>query len=226
MPQQERLARLQDELHRIPGVHSARVVGNDVPSEIHIVASAVRPPKQLVRDIQSLSAAGFSMPIDHRIVSIVQLRDAPQPSEPQAGPEAEAESAPQNRARQPRRPVLERIVQANKGDQGWVKVTLRWSDGSTSEGSGAVGSTREARARGAAEALIGALAPVLGALGARLDVEHVVIHRLGTSDSVAVRAALHQRGAISPLIGSALVHDDAASAAVRALLHAINRKLR
>jgi hypothetical protein len=71
----ERLVRLEADLPKIQGVSSARVVGEDEPSEIHVVASTARPPKQIVRDVQSLANARFGIPIDHRIVSVVQLND-------------------------------------------------------------------------------------------------------------------------------------------------------
>ena len=202
------VARLEEELLRVPGVRSARVVGDDAPTEIHIVATHERSPKQLVRDVQSLAAAGYGMPIDHRIVSIVQLDEEPPPG---------AED---------RRPVLERVIFASKGPSGWVKVGLRWPDGSETEGAGVAGATREARARGAAAALVKALEPVLGASGAGFEVDHVVVHRVGQNDSVVVRGVYYESGSSTPLVGSALVYDDVASAAVRALLHAINRKLR
>lgn len=215
-----RLEQLQVELLRIPGVRSARVVGDELPTEIHIIASPERTAKQLVRDVQSLAAAGFEMPIDHRIVSVVQLREviAEAPTE-------RLRPLPAGEGRAEGRPILERVVQADKGDQGWVKVALQWPDGTVTEGVGESGMSRNARARGGAAALLHALGPALGARGARLDVEHVACQRVGAADTVMVRATYYRSGASAPLVGIALVHDDAAGAAVRALLHALNRRL-
>jgi hypothetical protein len=231
------LTQLEQDLLRVPGVRSARVVGEeDVPSEIHIVTTSKRSPKQVVRDVQSLAAAGFQIPIDHRIVSVVQLDDPPTPPPPPKQPEA---AAPPVTIRQEEpvsvpsasnghhdgRLVLERVVLASKGDSGWVKVALRWPDGQTTEGAGSAGASREARARGAATALLQALAPVLEARQARVDVDHVMIQRVGSSDSVLVRAVFYDRGTVTPLVGTALVYDDVATASVRAILQATNRKL-
>jgi hypothetical protein len=202
----ETLARLEADLRRIQGVQSARVVGDEEPTEIHVVSSPGRPAKQVVRDVQSLAAARFGLPIDHRIVSVVQLDQKP------------AAAAAQ-------RPVLDRVVVANKGDSGWVKVVLVWPDGRTTEGAGSVGATRVTRARGATSALVQALEPVIGERRRRLDVDHVMIYRIGSGDSVVVRAAWQESGSSAELIGSALVYDDVASAAVQALLQAVNRKL-
>jgi hypothetical protein len=212
----ERLERLEHDLGKVQGVMSARVIGEEEPAEIHIVSSLTRSPKQVVRDVQSLAAARFGMPIDHRIVSVVQLED----SQPAAAPEAPAlTEAPGGR------PILERVVVASKGESSWVKVALVWPDGETTEGAGTAGATRETRARGATVALLQALGEVLERRDASVDVDHVLIHRIGSSDSVLVRAVFRDGGAPTSLIGSAVVYDDVATAAVQALLQAINRKL-
>lgn len=201
---------------------SARVVGEEEPAEIHIVSSLHRSPKQVVRDVQSLAAARFGMPIDHRIVSVVQLDEEQEP--PAVAPDAiDADAAVGEGTGA--RPVLERVVVASKGDSSWVKVALVWPDGATTEGAGTAGATRETRARGATVALLQAVQPVLEERGSRVDVDHVLIHRIGSSDSVLIRAVFHDRGAPTPLVGSAVVYDDVATAAVQALLQAVNRKL-
>jgi hypothetical protein len=224
----EQLDRLETELKRIAGVKNARIVGTDNPEEIHIVATATRSPKQVVRDVQSLAAAGYGLPIDHRIVSIVQLEDAEPPAPPstikldQPVEEPIAAGAP---AHDDRRPVLERVVLGTRGSGGWVEVGLKWPDGTETDGSGTAGPSRETRARGAAKAVVKALEPVLAEKGIELELDQVLIHRMDSADSVFVRATFFEGGSATPVVGSAMVHDDVASAAVRALLHAVNRKL-
>lgn len=254
------LAKLEQDLLRVPGVRSARVIGTDVPSEIHIVTTSKRSPKQVVRDVQSLAAAGFGMPIDHRIVSVVQLDDPPPAPVDDIAPAKEDEATNKesretsvqtagddgslaevtkvdvtlgdvattngNEHDDGHRLVLDRVVLASKGDAGWVKVGLKWPDGHVTEGAGVAGATRDARARGASTALLDALTPALAAMNAKVDIDHLLIHRVGSNDSVLVRAMFYERGASTPLVGSALVHDDVATAAVRAILQAVNRKLR
>lgn len=224
-----RLAKLEENLLRVPGVKSVRVVGNDVPSEIHVVASTRRPPKQVVRDVQSLAAAGFGIPIDHRIVSVVQLEDAAPPPPPPPTRTIDVTDSATGSPAPPageQRLVLERVVLASKGESGWVKVALRWPDGKTTEGAGAAGSSREARARGAAAALLQALQPVANGLEIKIDVDQVVLQRLGAYDTVLARVVLYEKGNSTSLVGSALVYDDVASASVRAILQSLNRKLR
>lgn len=203
-------ARLEAEISRIAGVRTARIIGDDAPREIHVVADTSRSPKQLVRDIQSLSSAGFGISIDHRIVSVVQLAE---------------EGAAEVAVGESHRPALDRIVFAQKGDRGWVRVGLTWPDGSSTEGTGAAGSTRDARARAAVQAVQRAIEPVLEMLGAAIDVEQVLIQQTGPRDSVLVHLLYFEDGVETPLVGSAIVPDDVASAAARAMLQALNRKL-
>ena len=226
----EQLDQLEAELKKIAGVKNARIMGTDGPEEIHIVASATRSPKQVVRDVQSLAAAGYGLPIDHRIVSVVQLEDADPPSPPSTiklddAPVPEPAAVGAVVHHEERRPILERVVLGTKGNAGWVEVGLKWPDGTETDGSGTAGASRETRARGAAKALVHALEPVISERGLQLEVDQVLIHRMDSGDSVFVRATFFEGGNVTPVVGSALVHDDVASAAVRALLHAVNRKL-
>lgn len=227
----EQLDRLESELKKIAGVKNARIVGSEAPEEIHVVASVSRSPKQVVRDVQSLAAAGYGVSIDHRIVSVVQLEEADPPPPPSTiqleppvqEPAPSAVGAPAHH--DDRRPVLDRVVLGTRGSAGWVEVGLKWPDGTETDGSGSAGPSRETRARGAAKAVVNALEPVLAERGAELELDQVLIHRMDSADSVFVRATFFEGGSAIPIVGSAIVYDDVASAAVRALLHAVNRKL-
>jgi hypothetical protein len=214
------LSRFETEIKRVAGVSSARVVGKDAPSEIHIVASASRGPKQIVRDVQSLASAGFGIQIDHRIVSVVQLDEPAVPVEASVnGTVPASEDGHHNR------PVLDRVVLASKGNAGWVKVALRWPNGEVTEGVAAASSSREARARGALTALNQAMQQLLDERNAWVEVDNLAISSLGHDLSISVRAVWHEAGRATTLLGSAFVQDDIATAAVRAGLHALNRQL-
>jgi hypothetical protein len=199
---------LQSALLKIPDVQSAKIVGDKVPTEIHIVSSLKRNPKQIVRDVQSLTSAGFNLKIDHRIVSVVQLQE---------GPATTRES----RAR----PRVERVGLGSQGKSEWVEVTLAWPEGITTGGSGASGRSREARARGATTAVLECLDKRLSSMEATVEIDHILIQQIGSTDWVLVQAIFYQRGEVTPVLGSAHIHDDVATAAARALLNGINRKL-
>jgi hypothetical protein len=209
------LVKLEEDLKRVTGVRSARVVGVDSPSEIHIVATPGRSAKQLVRDVQSLASAGYGIEIDHRIVSIVQLEEEVQ----------QEISLASTNGHLPRRPVLDAVVLSSQGDTGWVKVTLKWPDGAATEGAAPATADRESRARAATTALVKALEPALKERQTQIDIQQVLVQHLGSGDSVLVQGAFQQGKLKNAFLGSALISDDVATAAVHALLQAINRKL-
>jgi hypothetical protein len=217
----ELLRALEADLLKISGVLSSRIVGDQTPTEIHIVANTDRSPKQVVRDVQSLAAARFGISIDHRIVSIVQIGDESQVQKPSTQELGHADVLTDDT----RRPLLDRVVFATKGNSGWVKVALRWPDGELTEGADVCGASRESRGRAAAVAVQRSLETRMSKRNAVLDIEDVLIQRLGSDESVTVRAVIHESGGRTPLVGSALIYDDVATASVHATLHALNRKL-
>lgn len=68
-------AELEGILRQIRDIISARVILDEAGAiqEIHVLAGAGRSPKQIVRDIESTCMAHFSLPIDHKKVSVAQL---------------------------------------------------------------------------------------------------------------------------------------------------------
>lgn len=202
-----RLTKLEDDLEKIHGVTGVRIVGEDAPSEIHIVATSERPPKQIVRDVQSLTTTELGEPIDHRIVSVVQLDDAPQAAE------------------NGHRIVLDQVITASKLKDGWIRVTLRMPGDEIAEAAVLSGSSRDERARGAVAATIKALQPRLDALGARLLLQSLVVNYDPQGPTVQTRTELHTAGHRTVLIGAAIIEDDIATSAARALLQSLNRKL-
>jgi hypothetical protein len=84
----------------LAGVVSARVVANPLGKleEVHILASPQLNPKQIVRNVGSALSAGLGIVVDHRIVSVAQIRhdaadadiepllDSQQPTEESASP--------------------------------------------------------------------------------------------------------------------------------------------
>lgn len=205
-----KLMKLEDDLEKIKGVTGVRIVGDEAPSEIHIVATNERGAKQIVRDVQSLTTANLGEPIDHRIVSVVQLDD---------DPADEVVEAPSHRI------VLDQVVTASKRKDGWIRVFLSLPDGAVAEGAVLAGTTREERARAAVAAVIRALQPRLEALAARIVVQNLVVHHDPHGSSVQIRAELHTASHRTVLIGAAVIEDDVATAAARAMLQALNRKL-
>lgn len=65
----------QGVINRINGIISSKInVENDELTEIHILASNSRSPKQIVRDIESSILASFDYRVDRKIISIAQIQ--------------------------------------------------------------------------------------------------------------------------------------------------------
>ncbi|MGH2751479.1 MAG: hypothetical protein ACRDK3_11505 [Actinomycetota bacterium] len=205
-------------MSKITGVRSVRVVGGARPSEIHVVAGRARSPKQIVRDVQSLAVAGFGVSIDHRIVSVVQIDE-----DAAADTSVSLASA---RLPSPGRPVVESVRSNVEGATRSIQVVLGWPQGVRTEGRAAAGTSRELQARAAMEATVEALAPALSVRSMRVEVEHAFLQAMGRDEAIVVKATVYEGGEATAVTGAVLVEDEVASAGVRALLHAVNRKLR
>jgi len=212
------LGGFEQELSKITGVRSVKVVGGARPSEIHVVAGSSRSPKQIVRDVQSLAVAGFGVSIDHRIVSVVQIDED---THQRARSDHQMVRLPS-----PNRPIVESVQSSIQADKRSIHVVLGWPQGARTEGQAKSGTSRELQARAAMEAAVEALAPALTARPMRVEVEHVFLQPMGRDEAVVVKASVYEGDEITLVTGAVLIEDEVATAAVRALLHAVNRKLR
>ena len=203
--QPRKLRELEGALLKLPGVQSARVSGTDQPTEIHIVTGSTQPVKRIVRDVESLALASFGFKIDFRIVSVVRVDDGPTPSR--------------------FRPWIEKVGVSKHDSSEWVEVSIRWPQEEAVTGTGVAGQSREARARGATTAVIECLDKKLSAAQMTVEVDHLMIQRIAEGEWVLVHAVMYEKGSSTQLVGTAPLMDDVASAAARALLDAINRKL-
>ncbi|MGB7859596.1 MAG: hypothetical protein WBM90_03790 [Acidimicrobiia bacterium] len=195
---------LQEKISRIDGVEAARVVaGNGHIDEIHVLARRNKPPKQLVRDVQSLSQALFGLDIDRRIVSVVQLSDA----DLDGGI----------------RPALVDVSETFEGSRSEVTVTLRWEDSLLiGKSSGAAASSM--RARQVAEATLEAIRQSIHT-SAAIAISSMDVPTLGSRQVAIAQVVLVTQNRERTLIGSAFVEEDETRAVVRAVLDALNRLL-
>ncbi|MFZ0627341.1 MAG: hypothetical protein WAN34_12675 [Acidimicrobiia bacterium] len=195
---------LQEKIRRIEGVEAARIVaGNGHIEEIHVLARRTKAPKQLVRDVQSLSQALFGEEIDRRVVSIVQLADSDLGSE--------------------FRPALIDVAETLDGSRAEVTVTLRWNDAILS-GSARGAAATSTRARQIAEATIEAVRQGINP-GAALGINSMDVPLLGNRRVAIAQVVVVTEATERNLIGCAYVEDEESRAVVRAVLDALNRFL-
>ncbi len=204
---------IETEIGRLPEVVACRIVADAAgrPLEVHVLAHPGKHPKQVVRDVQSVSLASFGLDVDRRIVSVVQLA-------PTEGPAASEVSAPPTS-----RIGIGSIQSQLEGRRATVRITL--SSGSQEATGFAEGSVAAVtRLRLVSSATLDAIRQLEDSAEA-LELEDASIARVGAHD-VALVTLIH----VDPpheheLIGAALARQSQDTAAVRAVLDAVNRRL-
>jgi hypothetical protein len=200
------LPELEATLGKLPGVQAVRVVtGPDArPTEVHVLASRDKTPKQIVRDIQSVALAQFDLEVDHRIVSVVQFD------------EAETGAASANRV------LIATITAQVTGLEATATVTLA-SAGALFDGTATAPATASSRPRLIARATLNAVSALMP-LGA-CDIEYAQVARVGGREvAVSIVQVVTPVGE-QIVTGSALVRGDEADAVARSVLDALNRRL-
>jgi hypothetical protein len=206
---------VEAELCRLPDVVAARIVAepNGRPVEVHVLAHTGKHPKQVVRDVQSVALASFGIDLDRRIVSVVQL-----------GPNGDTASEAEPTAAPTRSRV--RIV-ATEGHRAGRRATLHVTLGiDTDEATGfAEGSVASSvRPRLVAAATLDALRQLDDGADS-LDIDSAQLTRVGADDVMVVTLVCVDPPHEERLSGSAILHQHADDAVVRAVLDATNRRL-
>ncbi len=200
----------EKDINSLRGVLSSRLVTSRTGEilEMHVVASADRHPKQILRDIESTFLAKRGIKIDRRKVSIAQLREESRqevPSNPGA-------------VSQPRLRFV-RLTTTHTPDGGEVHVTL---------GRGNLQGFGEAQFplssgpdRAIAEATVRAVERFIRA--GRFDVISVENRAVGRHQGLFVHLEFLTRGQSVPLLGSALVQREVQITTLNATMDAVNR---
>lgn len=198
------IAAFQEKISRIDGVEAARVVAaNGHIDEIHVLARRNKPPKQVVRDVQSLGQALFGTNIDRRIVSVVQLADSVLDSGS--------------------RPALVDVSESTDSNRTEVTVTLKWKERllvGQSTGAAATATRWRLVAEATLEAVRQAIHHDVGLGVASMDLPTLGSRQLAIAQVVVVTETSERT-----LIGSAYVESDESHAVVRSVLDALNRLL-
>jgi len=217
LPTLRLLPDFEDELKRLPGIIAASVVtGPDaVPNEIHVLAEPGKPPKQVVRDVQSFAMLKLGLDIDHRIVSVVQI-GADEFGSGVIELPAEAEiTIP--------RPAIGSIMIRTSGHEAEALVSISASGGHVFEGRAVGPGSPAHRCRLIAQATIHALEELLGST-AVVESSQVVVAG-NRFVAVTVLSVTVPRLGDQLLTGSALVRGDESESVARSVLDALNRRL-
>jgi len=210
---------METDIRTLAGVISVSVIldpeGTEI-DEIHIVSTCERSPKQLVRDVETLILGNHGVRIDHKKISIAQVRDV------DLDAIVETDESRDERTR----PSRIRFVSTKSNSYG-----LRWEvavelerggipSAATVNGAG----SRKNKARLVAQATAEALNNYLGEKQA-VAVDEVQINEgIGYRTAVVILTLLGDR-AEKVLVGSSIMDEDMPKAVVHATLDAVNRAL-
>lgn len=198
---------LEESITHLDSVDAARVV-TDGPrvSEVHVIAAADKPAKQVVRDVQSLAMARFGASIDRRVISVVQIS----PTDLVGATLA--------------RPELVGVREEPNGTRTTLKVTLRLDDEDRT-GTAIGPAVASTRLRLIGEATIDAVEQTIDGVPP-LALDAVAVTHVGSrSVIVAIVVSAGTGGAEHVTVGSAISTGDDGEATVRAVLDALNRRI-
>lgn len=219
-------------LRDVEGV-SLQAEGDEI-REVHVLTRSKRPPKQIVRDVQTVLLTRFNRSIDYRVVSVAFTKGEPPAAAPVA-PAAPAASAPA--PAQATRPAPESDFERAEGERirfGSVnlfvsgartqaQVELRWK-GLARMGGASGWSTRDGAHRLIAQATIAAVQEFLDGEVA-FGLPEIEFVRMGRRRMALVALSLLAHRQEKVLVGSCAVEQDVQQAVVLATLAALNRIL-
>lgn len=206
---------------------SVQLEGDEI-REIHILTRSTRPPKQIVRDVQTVLMTSFNRSIDYRVVSVAYAKAEPNADELRASasrPEARAAAAA-DEASDFERAGAERIRFGSvnlfvSGPRTQAQVELRWK-GLSRMGSASGWSTRDGAYRLVAQATLAGVQEFLDGEVA-FGIQEVEFTRMGRRRVALVALALLAHRQEKFLVGSCTVEQDVQQAVVLATLAALNR---
>lgn len=210
------LSFLEGEIGRIPDVRAVRLVAapDGELSEVHVLATLGKHAKQLVRDVQSVLLAAGGVEIDHRIVSVVQLRD----DEPDVRLLVDEETTSPNDVRL----SFDGLLISRRSGSLETMVEIRHQGDLFSASCSADGAPTRALPRVVAQATLDAVSKAIPSAPS-IHLEAVRLVDLGEHQAVVTTVRVGD----ATVAGAAVVRSDGVEdAAARSVLDALNRRLR
>lgn len=201
------ISHCEDLIKKIKDIISAKIVtGPDGKiSEIHVISKSDRNPKQIVRDIESTLIALLGSEIDHKKISVAQIKN-------------ENERFIETRLR------IEGISTNKTYNSLEVKVLLADPEGKIFEGRASGAASFQSRMRTTACATLNAIQLFLDESFV-LALDDVYTFKIGNHQAVSILISVLTDEKDEHLLGSALIKQDTYEAVVAAVLNAINRRI-
>jgi hypothetical protein len=205
------ISQIETTIRRLRSVVSARVRGNERGEidEIHVVSDDSRHPKQVSRDIESLLLSELGLRVDHRKISIAQLRET-----------SAVEIAGRLR-------FLNIDLSIDRAD---TEIKVQLGSGEDTFSGSCHSSRNESQLESVAIATAAAVREFLNCSGEltlpKLEVRGVLRNvAQGIGEIVTVTLAVVSPRGEDFLVGSAIVKESGWQAAAYATLDAVNRKV-
>ncbi|BER91553.1 MAG: hypothetical protein PWP42_385 [Candidatus Atribacteria bacterium] len=206
------LSEVERAIQCIDGVLKARVVGDERSvSEIHVLARPSKPPKLLVRDVETLLKAKFGLEVDHKKISVVAF---------DVGENDRAESS-----YAVQRPVLWSVSWRKSMNRAQSEVEIRFMGKIYRASAEEEGWSGRGWNHLIAEATLDCLNQIVG-VPSFFALRGVAVRDFGDVEvALSFVDCRPDKGSGSMLVGTALVGDEVAEAVARATLDAVNRRL-
>jgi hypothetical protein len=223
------LSLIEKLLCNLPGVVSARIrtAADGSISEIHVLTTSDRQPKQTVRDVESALLSGFNIKIDHKKISIAQIKG---PADVFSGGGLEESGTrrvkttgriyPETR---PRLKLLKVEVLDISDVKSRAEVTLAL-EGNLYKGTAEDASTMESKLRMCSRATLSALEDFLDGDYA-LTLESLRLIGDGFESIVVITVGLRSSESTRNYVGACFMGEDRYRSAAAASLDALNRLL-
>ena len=206
MAELESIEEYQQLLNKIPGVLSSRIITDDHSNitDVHVLSTTNRGPKQIVRDVQSAMLAKYNVSVDHKIISVAQIED-------------------KSVTKREIRLVIESIKMQSEQGKVMASVILS-SDDQTFEGIASGGNSARGRMRVAVSATLQAIHRFLNKDFVFLLSDAVEV-QLADRQAIVVSILHIADFGEEYLCGSAMIKGNDDDAVVKATLDAVNRRL-
>ena len=217
-------------LSNLPGVISAKINSNSNGEivEIHLLTDHNKSPKQIVRDVESALLSGFNIGVDHKRISVAQLRkpendgreSRPVPTQPVIRPEDDRPKETRNETRL----RFDRFEVIPTGDLKCRAEVILVNENHICRGVCEDTNTAANQMKISSKAVLSALEEYLEGETAFTLEEIRVIDEI-TSPVVMVVIGVVSRDETRSLVGTAFIGTDRNRAAALATMKALNRFL-
>ena len=197
---------IEESIKNLPGIKGVKVVSDkEKISEIHILASDKKTPKQLIRDIESTVMVEHDLKLDHKIISIAQLSDEEIFTDDDS------------------RLLINGFSKSVKNNHSEISVELANGD-NIFEGKASGITTSENKLKLFSEATLNAIEKFLG------DVCHLLpsdlrVVSIGNNEAILVSVIILDDKNENCFLGSALIKGEKELSVIKATLNAVNRRL-